>query len=390
MSTALSGPTKLTAPVSTTLSGPKKFMTGSCNNFHHSSRSFLTRSTIYNRNEKRRAKTLRNANDPRPGVVRLLAQLTGTTASCLPARNEGSSAVESQLDSTIFTTYMESRDASPMSSEPTTVNPPIAAVSAALGARVAELLTNSSMFYQSVKATAINPTHNATAPTLYGNSLAILPSLPVQEKGRWKPSTTQLRSFPIQYSKGTPLFSCSMAPFFVLFGTKVYMEKHFLSAFTPPQSQGQHNTPVVIASILSSSVAGATIGALSMFSQGITTRSFWKPLSNEANSAVLYFGSYELINGAMSNSTGNHQRQRNKMNWIVAAAAGALAGCLYETSRVYGTSRKMLLSPSSTRSVASPFAPHNIHTRLVSVVAHAAPTHALLFLVYEGAKSLLS
>ena len=47
--------------------------------------SFWTRSTIYNRNERRRAKTLANANDTRPPAMRVLAQFTGGATSVAAA-----------------------------------------------------------------------------------------------------------------------------------------------------------------------------------------------------------------------------------------------------------------------------------------------------------------
>jgi hypothetical protein len=149
-----------------------------------------------------------------------------------------------------------------------------------------------------------------------------------------------------------------------LFGTKTLVEHSLVGK---PINDG-----ISLASVVSSGVAGGALG----LSKTLTgSRIVW---GREIFGATLYFTSYETVKSMLHTPQGRD----NKTSKIAIATAGAVAGILYETVRMYG------VTTTSLRSL-QPFAVPQAQS-LSSIALRAAPAHALLFLGYETMLSLVA
>jgi hypothetical protein len=151
-----------------------------------------------------------------------------------------------------------------------------------------------------------------------------------------------------------------------LFGTKALVE-HSLSQ---PINDG-----ISLASLVSSAVAGGTLG----LSKTLTgSQVVW---GREILGATMYFTSYETVKSMLHTQQGSDHNAHQPVK-IAIATAGAVAGILYETVRMYGA------TATSLRSL-QPYAVPQVQS-LASIALRAAPAHALLFLGYETTQSLLA
>ncbi|KAL7571975.1 hypothetical protein ACA910_001634 [Epithemia clementina (nom. ined.)] len=404
-------------------------------------RSFWTRSSIYNRHEARRAKTLANANDNRPAVIRVLAQIPGAKSIMSPARSSSSSIAhafsstpqpsqlfnssvssstnvdhhsqdtDSNSAETVFTMYKLASPSSTKAVEARSVGPLSVALSAAAGAKFAdwvlcldastsgrgshELAT--SMLLKNAKGSSPAATTTTTPMVRYdGSALSILlPKLP-RGNAEQAGETMLLRSRPpflhqnaLMVSPKSSLLSPSMLPFFVLFGSQALVERRLLALEYGGNTSTASPNAISIASLTASGVAGATVGLLQRGRRAM--------IGTEVIASIVYFGSYRLLKTAIHGNSGDKNDNSNKGEDSVIAIgiAGAMAGTLSELVRGLGatssSSASRFLLMAGADATVSPFAQRIIvHQSLKSLVIRAAPAHALLFLGYEAALGMMS
>ena len=423
--------------------------------------SFWTRSTIYNRNERRRAKTLANANDTRPPAMRVLAQFTGgatsvasgatvTTQHSQEASTLSFPFTHSDDDTTVFTTSppLESLQKE-MQQRGNQHHPSIftaaveAGISAALGARLAESVTHnlsllSAETSASLPQTAQNPHHHHHHHVVMNgssSSSSLALSLPQQQsssttsthhhntvplRGRasaWKPPLYFYASSPssstiaaqqqafLSWNNNNSnnnhatatnptsprYYTSSMVPLAVLFGTK-YFVQHTLE-----RTWGEDvHQPISLAALTASVAAGTAMGVVQM--NAFTHHPWSFHLATEAAAAVLYFEAYALLKAAflgkqsassqqeLSNSHHNNNTNHRSLRAMAAIPlAGAVAGSLYETLRVLGTSERLTLANLARQN--NPFVARPLYRTMGPIVARAAPAHACLWLAYETVQS---
>jgi hypothetical protein len=328
----------------------------------------MSRSTIYQRNESRRAKTLALKDDPRPAAVRVLSGLPGFRIFIHPYQPAEAtvgisvSTVPTALafsQENVFMAHHLENDTNPNTSSPLTG---IAAVcfAAGVGGAFSELLCGrSAMKPFSPFGGLCSPAHiqagqisavfhrDAATMTFLQRHVASPPSM--------------IPSFQVSASQ---IAARAMATSF-LFGTKALVER----GLGKSTSDG-----ISLVSVVSSCAAGGALG----LSQTLTgTRVVW---GREILGATVYFTSYETIKSVFSTPQASENKTYEPSK-IAIAIAGAIAGICYETVRIFGvTSPVRSLQPYSVTQAQS----------LASIALRAAPAHALLFLGYEATLSLLA
>eukprot|EP00523_Entomoneis_sp_CCMP467_P008055 CAMPEP_0168732790 /NCGR_PEP_ID=MMETSP0724-20121128/7949_1 /TAXON_ID=265536 /ORGANISM="Amphiprora sp., Strain CCMP467" /LENGTH=431 /DNA_ID=CAMNT_0008779813 /DNA_START=93 /DNA_END=1388 /DNA_ORIENTATION=- len=393
---------------------------------------FFTRSTIYNRHEQRRARTLATHDDTRPAAVRILAQLSMTRSNESSVHHraaqpqpelggEVGAVLPDDDTTTVFDTYdVESSSSSSSTTCPPPVPPLIVAVSAAVGAQVAQLATPFGLPQQPPPPLSRATTTNIV---LQGESLVLLPP-----SSSTAPTTTTTRRVvvpprrPIALLASTPrtasqratttttpvallrklLTRSPLTPCVVLFGTQAWVESQILSSWTTTTTSWNgtnhnHQPPppplFSLASLTASGVAGAAVGVLS----GATR------VSGHAGAAMVYFGTFQFLQRAMGGGPPNSQPQPSswtRNDWWTTGGAGAVAGSLYEVLRqeLFVAGRRTRSSSSwlvAPRTAPTPFATTTATTvtaaqrRILPLVVRAAPTHALLFVGMEAAQRWL-
>lgn len=306
--------------------------------------AMLNQSTIYDRNEKRRMKTLALKDDPRPAAIRVLANLPGIRALIPVVNSQQASAltVQQQFESprkdlgsdAIFCSHKELDNTA---NQTLLKQIPVVAIASGIGGIA-------SQFYLAQDA-------RRTISPFNGRPLVHYQQLyPIMQDGGHA-ALASVRHRLAEPETFIPLFNTisyaqaisAALPVTLLFTTKAVVENVF--------GGKQRENSLSTVSIAASAVAG---GALALARSAMPgPRIHWAP---QVLGATLYFSIYETC-----------VSQNEQPNKLAVAAAGALSGVVYEAVR---------------RSAAA-------HGTLNGLMAlRAAPAHALIFVGYETTQDL--
>lgn len=343
----------------------------------------MFRSTVYNRHEARRAKTLLRKGDRRPALLRVLGPPAGVTAALVVNSKTSSSTrtkvLNQQLDlqqqqqphfasdddDSIFTkddmpgskTHQDTSRSSVMASMMA------ASFGAALSETVygARCLRKSSPFASSRVTVAGQP---RIVMTEYASPMLQHTTRSVTQQ----PGASPVGGL-FQGVSNAQLASRA-APFALLFGVKSAMEHLLCDAKKSP--------PAAI-SILSSATAGCAMGGLRSIAAYRMKSAGSSIVGREVAGATLYFSLYDGVKYLLVN-----EKERNALNPLATIVAGSLAGVVYDTVRAYGQQVTAIIGEA-----AVPLA--NAQTRsLASLAVRSAPSHALLFVGFEATLRLVS
>jgi hypothetical protein len=330
----------------------------------------MSQSTIHRRNEVRQAKTFALKDDPRPAAVRVLSGLPGFRMFIHPYQPVVNSAVRNSVAAVpaavefsqqdVFTAH-RSENANLDTKASWLSSTAAVGFAAGIGGAFSELLSGRSAA-RPFSPFSVGPTQarsGITAPVLHQGGAASMIFL----QGRHVASPSTI--FPSFQVSTSQIAARALSASF-LFGTKALVE-HSLGK---PINDG-----ISLASVVSSGVAGGALG-LSKILTG--SQVVW---GREIFGATVYFTSYETVKSMLHTpqDSGDRAHEPGK---IAIATAGAVAGILYETVRIYG------VTATSLRSL-QPYAVPQAQS-LASIALRAAPAHALLFLGYETTLSLLA
>ena len=309
----------------------------------------MNQSTIYNRNEARRAKTLALKDDPRSAPIRVLSGLPGFR-SIIPPFQPGSKVVTA---ATVYGALMIDGDesnrfiveASFTDREKagyhcqSRVGPTM--FSAAFAGALSELLMGSS------RDSFVNGYKGPYQPFMSTHHLSTADAAWVALLQRQAPVGAQQPWFQeMSYNQiGARAISTS-----VLFGSKAMGENLFRDANDDTKT------------LVSSSFAGLSAGLMSV-ARGAGT----KYIRPEILTTSAYFAMYEFCRGSMPKDN----------NWSIAVA-GSMAGLLYEVSRSLTIPCANLFHPATMPSAR----------QLGYTAMRAIPNHAILFLGFETMKDV--
>lgn len=327
----------------------------------------MSQSTIYQRNESRRTKTLALKDDSRPAAVRVLSGLPGFRNFIRPYQPAVKAAVVPSAaalvfsEDDVFTAHCSENDANPETIASSLTSIAAFGFAAGAGGAFSGLLSGRSAA-KSLSPFSLGPTQarvGITAPVLYQSGAASMAFL----QGRHFAShPTMILSLQVSTSQ---IAARALSASF-LFGTKALVE-HSLGK---PINDG-----ISLSSVVSSGAAG---GALGLAKTLTGSQVVW---GREILGATMYFTSYETIK-SMLHTPQDNTKTYQQPGKIAIATAGAVAGILYESVRMYG------VAATSLRSL-QPFAVPQAHS-LASIALRAAPAHALLFLGYETTLNLVA
>jgi hypothetical protein len=308
----------------------------------------MTKSTIYERNEARRTRTLAKISDPRPAPVRVLSGLPGFSIIFPPYQPTVNRPVTPRSSVFEATTTFKLHPTTETTDTTSSVSSPSGAVS--LAAIISAAATGG----------VLSETFFGRRPSP-GSPFSVSPSttkhgIPVFQEGGGAAVLAMIRSrvrapapsgvIPISQVAGRAI-SVSF-----LFGTKAAVERT-LNAETP------------LVSILASGTAGvahtvsrALVGEKVVFGR-------------EVAATTAYFSAYEAVKYLVD---GNETPSK-----LTVATAGSIAGAV--SVLVRGTAKNI-------RGSFSPLAGGS--QRLGLAAFRAAPAHAVLFLGYETALQMLA
>lgn len=316
-------------------------------------KEIMFRSTIYNRHEARRAKTLLNKDDTRPALLRVLAPRTPSAAT----RRSKAPSVESYVqpvmiqEESVFTLHdTPNANAATLPRQSSVATSVMASIFGAVFSEAvygARCLSAASPFASS-RIAVVGPPQVVVHPeyaTLMMQQQSML-SAPQARPGFFQGlSHAQLAS--------------RAAPVAVLFGVKSSME-HLLTSDT-------NKAPPAAISILSAAAAGGFLGGLRSVIPSRLSSTGLSVMGREMTGATLYFTAYDGVKHILVN-----KQDRAALNPLATILAGALAGVVYDTVRYLGQyAVDAPLAPTQSRSIAT-------------LVLRSAPSHALLFLGYES------
>lgn len=322
-------------------------------------RQLMSQSTIYQRNEARRIKTIDLKDDPRPAMIRVLSGLPGfrifmspdqpyraNTVAALPVVVAAAVSTAVAFHDNVYTSYSTANDTAIEASAFHRVA--VVAASAGVGGALSVFFVGANPASPfAVGAVASSIVRQGQVVPVYAAAFG-----PVASPFQVPSLGWNFLGFRI----ATRALSTSF-----LFGSKILVE----------QSLGARGDGASMATVVSSGVAGGVLG-LSKFLTG--SRIIW---ASEIVGATMYFTSYETIKSLLSRQEGNKTLEPSK---FAIATAGAIAGVLYESVRMYGATavRSRLSSVPQSQSLLS------------TTVLRAAPAHALLFVGYEATLGLLA
>mmetsp|Transcript_7497 Transcript_7497/g.14651 ORF Transcript_7497/g.14651 Transcript_7497/m.14651 type:complete len:347 (-) Transcript_7497:122-1162(-) len=315
-------------------------------------KDLLFRSTIYNRHEARRAKTLLRKGDTRPALLRILGPPAAvTTVASASAQKITSPTQQSEAsqqpdvatpfeDESIFTVYNANADKPKQ--RPSSVSSSVMAAS--VGAAFSEAVYGARCLSQASPFVA----SRGVAASMWQPRLVMNPGQ--ASLMMMMPETTAMKSSVPPFPGVTKVqMAGRAAPMALLFGVKSSVE-HLLSSDAAPPSA---------ISILSSAVAGGILGSF----RSLVPVAGSSAVGREVAGATLYFTVYDATKHMLV-------KDQDSFNPFATAAAGASAGVVYDAVRVC-----QITKPAQS---------------LAAVMVRSAPSHALLFLGYEATLRLVS
>ena len=323
-------------------------------------KDLMFRSTIYNRHEARRAKTLLRKGDTRPALLRILgppaamAAAASASAQNITVPPQQSEVVQQPFmttafeDDSVFSLYDANAD-KPIQ-RPSSVFSSV--IGATVGAAFSEAVYGARCLSQaSPFAASRDMAATMGQPRLVMNpeqASLMMMMMPETTATRPSASATAASSGMFQGVTKTQLASRA-APMALLFGVKSSVD-HMLSSDAAP--------PAAI-SILSSAVAGGVLGSI----RSLVPIAGSSAVGREVAGVTLYFTVYDATKHLLA-------KDQESFNPFATAAAGAAAGVVYDAVRVC-----QITKPTQS---------------LANIMVRSAPSHALLFLGYEATLRLVS
>lgn len=312
-------------------------------------RQMATRSTIYNRHEARRARTLALKDDPRHPLVRVMSGLPLTNLIVPPYEPQQFVAptkavvdidfTESEEDA--FSRYTEEK-------QPKTSNRPSflsVGIAAASGCILSELfIGKGSALASPFASNTAQVTARQVVPVFHEGGAAALASI----RGTIKT--------PISAGISISQLVRPAASAFFLFGSKAAVEQYLIDDVTEPFVTAAAAGSAGIVQALSKTFIGQRVA-----------------FSREVASITVYFSAYEGVKHLLNRDS------CEKPSMITVAVSGAIAGatsvCIRGGNVSSAATRMMPFAQASTQ-------------RLSLAALRAAPYHALLFVGYETVMSM--